>query len=73
MILSAVHEPLTLLDQVVVAVVLLAFTYAFFRWFWGRWDRLTRHRYVRWHRSQWRENTDGHDAVYRDTICRCCR
>lgn len=73
MIVSASHSVVSLRFELAALVVVLLASWLFCRWFPGRWDRLTRHRYVRWHRGEWRDNTAGHDMIYEDRICRCCR
>jgi hypothetical protein len=60
-------------EVLVYLVVLVWGCWQFGCWFSQRWDRLTRHRFRRWHRQAWRDETQGHAAIYGDAICRCCR
>lgn len=72
MMVGTISQGLGLLAQVSGMALLLVVLWPCCRWFQRRWDRLTRHRFVRWHRGCWREETDGHMALYQDAICRCC-
>jgi hypothetical protein len=71
--LTAAPAGPSIVAQVAVLFLFLVCLWPTFVYFCRRWDRLTRHRYIRWHRGAWRKETDGLASIYQDAICRCCR
>lgn len=71
--LTSMPAPPPLWGQIAGLGLLLAAVALMLPFLARRWDRLTRHRFLRWHRGEWRVETEGHMSIYRDAICRCCR